>query len=260
MNEPPAQFFPGRDGARLAYRETGEGRPLIFVHGFTGDSRLTLERGPAPALAGYGYRVIAPDLRGHGESARPHDPAAYPPDVLADDGLALIDSLRLTPGSFDLAGYSLGGKVVLRLLARGAQPGRAVVGGQGLDALDAESDRTDRYRQLLARIASGEALEQGPPGSMTVAQWIIERGGDPVALSLVLDSSVATPAAALAPVAIPTLLVVGGQDPRGNTAGELAAILGNARVSRVPGNHENAPLRGELTAAILGFLGPGIGA
>ena len=57
-------------------------------------------------LAGQGYRVILPDLRGHGDSARPHDPAAYPPDALADDGLALIEQLGLT--DYDLGGYSLG--------------------------------------------------------------------------------------------------------------------------------------------------------
>jgi pimeloyl-ACP methyl ester carboxylesterase len=248
-----AQRFPARDGVPLAYWATGDGRPLILIHGFTASGQLMLEHGPAGALARQGYRVIAPDLRGHGDSARPHDPAAYPPDVLADDGLALIDWLGLRPGSFDLAGYSLGGKVVLRLLARGARPAHAVVAGQGLDALDAESSRTGGHRDLLARMARGEPFEPGTPDALA-AQWITERGGDPRAMSLVLDSFTPTPAAALRSVQVPTLVVVGDQDPRGDTAGDLAACLGQARVARVPGDHGRALLAPELTAVILDFL------
>jgi pimeloyl-ACP methyl ester carboxylesterase len=254
VNGLTAQHFPGRDGVPLAYRETGDGRPLILIHGFTASGLRMLEYGPAAALAGHGYRVIAPDLRGHGDSARPHDPAAYPPDVLADDGLALIDWLGLSPGSFDLAGYSLGGKVVLRLLARGAQPAHAVVAGQGLDALDAESSRTGGHRQLLARMASGEPFEPGTPDALA-AQWITERGGDPLAMSLVLDSFTQTPAAVLRSVTVPALVVVGDKDSRGDTAEDLAAALGNGHVVRVPGDHGGALLAPGLTVAILDFLG-----
>jgi hypothetical protein len=97
-----AGTFPGRDGLELAYRWTGEGRPLVLLHGFSGSVLQFLQHGPAAALASHGYRVIVPDLRGHGDSARPHDPAAYPPDVLADDGLALVDFLQLR--DYDLGG------------------------------------------------------------------------------------------------------------------------------------------------------------
>ncbi|HVT69698.1 MAG TPA: alpha/beta fold hydrolase [Trebonia sp.] len=256
MNGPSVRHFPGRDGVPLAYRETGDGRPLILIHGFTASGLLMLQHGPASALAGHGYRVIAPDLRGHGDSARPHDPAAYPPDVLAEDGLALIDWLGLDADSFDLVGYSLGGRVVLRLLARGAQPGHAVVAGQGLDALDATSGRTDGHRRLLARMVSGEAFAPGTPEALA-AQWITERGGDPRAMSLVLDSFTQTPVAALRAVAVPTLVVVGDKDVRGDTAADLAASLGNGDVVRVPGDHGSALMAPELTAAILDFLARG---
>ena len=152
----------------------------MLLHGLMGSGSLLAGGGPAQALAGHGYRVILPDLRGHGDSARPHDPARYPPDVLADDGLALIDHLGL--GDYHLAGYSLGGKVVLRLLARGARPARAVVGGQGLDALDAESGRTDGYRRLLAAVASGAAFAPGSPEE-AFAEWIAQTGADPRAVA-----------------------------------------------------------------------------
>src|SRR5439155_17864411 len=89
----PRVRWASRDGVELSYRSLGSGRPLVLFHGFTADGSQWVDHGPAAALAEQGYRVILPDLRGHGSSARPHDPASYPPDVLADDGLALIDHL-----------------------------------------------------------------------------------------------------------------------------------------------------------------------
>src|ERR1700722_3769772 len=124
--------FAGQDGAQLAYREIGSGRRLILLHGFLGTGSYWLDQGPADKLVEQGFRLVLPDLRGHGESTRSPDPRLYPPDVLADDGLALIEHLGLGAGEYDLGGYSLGGRIVVRLLARGAEPGRAIVAGQGL--------------------------------------------------------------------------------------------------------------------------------
>ena len=127
-----AHRFVGRDGVDLACSETGVGRSLILLHGFMGAGSYWLERGRVDVLAQQGIRVVLPDLRGHGGSAKPHDPAAYPPDVLADDGLALVEHLGLGDGDYDLGGYSLGARIVVRMLARGARPRRAIVAGQGL--------------------------------------------------------------------------------------------------------------------------------
>src|SRR2546423_7295289 len=151
--------FRGHDGLELAYRDFGTGRPLVLFHGSPGSGRDWL--GPARTLAGHGHRVLLPDLRGHGESARPHDPAAYPPDVLADDGLALLGHLGLD--DVDLGGYSFGGRVVLRLLARGVRPARAVIGGQGLDAVQRATSRTGIYHRALTALIENEPVEPGSP-------------------------------------------------------------------------------------------------
>jgi pimeloyl-ACP methyl ester carboxylesterase len=240
MTDLPVQRFHGRDGAELAWRELGTGRPVILLHGLMGSGALLAGNGLTRAIAERGYRVILPDLRGHGDSARPHDPACYPPDVLADDGLALIDHLGLD--DYRLFGYSLGGKVVLRLLARGARPARAIVGGQGLDALDAESNRTDGYRRMLAAVADGSAAKaDSPDEALALAGRLAQTGADARAIGYLLDSSVATPQDALAQVPTPTLVVVGEGDSRGASAGELAALLPNGRVAAVPGDHVTAP-------------------
>jgi len=171
--------------------------------------------------------------------------------VLADDGLALLAHLGLD--DYDLGGYSLGGRLVLRLLARGARPARAFVGGQGLDALDEDTSRTDGYRRLLTALAEGRAF---PPGSQEAqfAAWLAGTGGDPWAVRAVLDTFVATPAQALREVPVPTLIVVGAGDSRGASAGELAALLPDGRLTRVPGDHLTALDAPEFTNAVLGFL------
>jgi pimeloyl-ACP methyl ester carboxylesterase len=248
----PVQRFPSPDGVELAWREVGSGRPIVLLHGLVGGGARLAAHDLVRALSERGYRVILPDLRGHGDSGRPHDPARYPPDILADDMLALIKQLGLD--DFDLGGYSMGGKLVLRLLARGARPAHAVVGGQGLDALDAQSERTDGHRRMLAAVADGTALPAGShEGAM--ADWIRQSGVDARAVGLVLGAFVATPADALQAVSVPTLVIVGDRDSRGASAGSLAALLPHGRLVLVPGDHGTALEAPEFTAAVLQFLG-----
>jgi pimeloyl-ACP methyl ester carboxylesterase len=243
--------YPGRDGADLAYREVGDGRPLVLLHGFLTTGSLWLDHGPATVFARHGYRVILPDLRGHGDSAHPHDPAAYPPDVLADDGLALIDHLGLD--DYDLGGYSLGARAVLRMLARGARPTHAIVAGQGLDAVARATSRTSMYHRVLTALAEQTAVD---PEDEDIAQWIT---GDPLALRLVLDTHVPTSPEALRQLPTPTLVAIGDQDDGHSSADLLADALPNARFVRVPGNHFTAFTSPEFAKVTLEFLSRPLG-
>lgn len=94
--------------AQLAVDEAGVGgRPLLLVHGFTG-ARLDFAD-HLDALADAGWWVVAPDLRGHGESWQPADESAYSFDHFATDVWALVDALgweRLV-----LLGHSMGGMI-----------------------------------------------------------------------------------------------------------------------------------------------------
>src|ERR1700722_12806985 len=183
--------FAGQDGAQLAYREIGSGRRLILLHGFLGTGSYWLDQGPADKLVEQGFRLVLPDLRGHGESTRSPDPRLYPPDVLADDGLALIEHLGLGAGEYDLGGYSLGGRIVVRMLARGAEPGRAVVAGQGLSKGSGPQGGGMTHRALTA-LAEGVAPSPDSPDAQ-IAHWVAKLGADPRALVQVLDSLVRTP-------------------------------------------------------------------
>ena len=250
MTNPPTQLYPARDGMELAYREIGVGRPLVLLHGFTSNGAQWIEQSAAPAIVDRGYRLILPDLRGHGESPQPHDPAAYPPDILVDDALALIDHLGLD--DYDLGGYSLGARVVLRALTRGATPARAIVAGQGLDAITEQTSRTGTYRRLLTAMRD-DTVDPDSKDAL-FAHWIKKLGNDPQALLNVLDSLIATPLDDVRKVATPVLVVIGDRDHTHPGADDLAAELPAARFVSIPGDHYTAFVAPEFATAMMEFL------
>lgn len=246
----PVYNFRSRDGLELAYREMGTGRPLLLIHGYFSTATVNwLRYGHAAKIAARGFRVIMPDLRGHGDSAKPHDALFYPPDVLADDGLALLEHLGLT--DYDLGGYSLGARTTVRMLVRGATPARAIVAGMGLDGIMNTGGRGGYFRDVLTHLGTFK------PGS---AQWLTEAflktvGGDPVALLNVLNTFVDTPREALARIQTPTLVLNAAEDDDNGSGEELAAALPKGRYVMIPGNHMSAVTKPELGAALAAFLG-----
>jgi Predicted hydrolases or acyltransferases (alpha/beta hydrolase superfamily) len=106
-------FATAPDGVRLAYNVTGEGKPVLLVHGFASSREQNWgSTGWISRLAGEGYRVVSFDFRGHGHSGKPHDPDAYGP-VLVDDMLAVMAAAGLS--SAYVMGYSMGAILSIRL-------------------------------------------------------------------------------------------------------------------------------------------------
>lgn len=243
------RFFESFDGTRLAWRELGEGRAVVLIHGYFSNVVTNwLRYGHARTVADRGFRVIMPDLRGHGDSARPHDAASYPPDVLMRDGFALIAHLGLA--DYDLGGYSLGARTTVRMLANGAVPRRVVLSGMGLRGLVDTAGRGDYFRRILTNLGSFT------PGS---GEWLTEAflkttHGDPRALLRILDTFVDTPAEVIAAIARPTLVLVGDRDQDNGRAEELAAHLPNATFAVVPGTHMSAVTTPALGVAIADYL------
>lgn len=140
----------------LQYDEVGSGAAVVLIHGFPLNRRMWQPQ--LPALAAAGYRVIAPDLRGFGASPAGNGP--WTMDTLADDIVALLDTLQIEQAV--VGGMSMGGYVLLNLLER--YPERLAAAlflmtrAGGDDALGKER------RTVLA----GE-VEAGRPGAVTGA-------------------------------------------------------------------------------------------
>src|SRR4029434_11076265 len=97
------------DGIQLAWREVGQGRPVILLHGLFSDAQMNwIKFGHAERIAPEVFRVIMPALRAHGLSGKPHEQVHYPQLVLVRDLKELIDHLGLT--DFDLGGFSVGAR------------------------------------------------------------------------------------------------------------------------------------------------------
>lgn len=245
----PVHTFRSFDGAALAWRELGEGQPVVLLHGLFSDARTNwLRYGHAAAIAARGFRVIMPDLRAHGASARPHEASAYPADVLADDAFALLHELGLT--EFDLGGYSLGGRTVVRMLARGARPRRAIVAGMGLSGLTRTGERSAHFAHILDNLGSFEKFTP----EWNAEAFLKTTKGDPVALRLLLDSFVDTSEAAIAAIDMPVLVLSGSEDQDNGSAAALADLLPQGRLVETPGGHMSAVVKPALGQAMADFL------
>ncbi len=239
----------GVGGLPIAVHIAGEGRDLVLIHGYFSNAWTNWVRyGHAKRLVEAGFRLIMPDLRGHGESGKPHDPAAYPPDALTEDNLAVIDQLGLT--DYDLGGYSLGARTTVRMLARGAAPRRVILAGMGLRGLVNTLDKGGYYRNVLTNLGT---FERGTSEWMTEA-FLKTTKGDPVALLHILNTFVDTPAETIATFTQPTEVICGVDDQDNGVAQELVDTLPNGRYVEIPGNHMAAVTKKELGEAMVAFL------
>lgn len=241
--------FASFDGARIAWTEVGEGRAVVLLHGlFSSGATNWRKYGAATEIAGAGFRVIMPDFRGHGDSAAPHDAAAYPADVLAMDTEALIEHLELT--DFDLGGYSLGARTVVRLLARGMRPRRAILGGMGLAGITGGKERAAWFLNIIANAGTFS------PGTAeaAAATFMVQNHIDGEAVAHVLRSQLQTPIEAVRTLETRTLIVCGAQDQDNGSAADLAMELPNAAYAQIPGNHMSAVTKPDFGTAIAAWL------
>ncbi len=242
-------FISGYAGTSIAVHRLGTGRPVMLLHGLFSSAEVNwIKYGHAARLAEAGFEAIMPDLRAHGHSAAPHDPAAYPHDVLVKDMLALVSGLGLT--DYDLGGFSLGARTAVRSVLAGLTPRRLVLGGMGLEGLEGWAQRSVFFVDAIDRF---DAIKRGDPDYFA-QQFMKTMKVDRVAARLLLGSVDDTPAAALSAVTMPTLVVCGADDRDNGSAPALAAALPDGRYVEVPGTHMSSVTRPELSTAIVRFL------
>ena len=98
------------DGVEIAYREAGEGAPVLLIHGFGSNIDVNWgDTGWISTLVNAGHRVIALDNRGHGASAKLYDKSAYAAPIMAEDTRRLLDHLEIAEA--DVMGYSMGARI-----------------------------------------------------------------------------------------------------------------------------------------------------
>lgn len=123
------RFTTSADGTHIAYDVNGSGQALILLHGGGGRRQDWYEAGYIDRLKDE-FTLLTVDLRGHGESDKPLDPACYTTDRMGDDLLAVADACGLE--RFMICGYSFGGSVSRYLAARSDRVAKLVMIGNRL--------------------------------------------------------------------------------------------------------------------------------
>ena len=215
---------PNATGLRLAYDVEGGGLPIILVHGFA-SSRITNWKatGWYAALAKAGRTVAAFDVRGHGDSDKPHERAAYDEGELAR--VRLMDHLEIERA--DVMGYSMGGFICLRLLAEVPQRlNKVIIAGVGENYYRRTSVDSDAIAAGL-RVATARDVKEAVPRQFRL---FAEQGkNDLEALALCMERPRQT-ISSFPDAGVPVLIVVGATDSVAGDAQVLARAVPNAQV------------------------------
>jgi pimeloyl-ACP methyl ester carboxylesterase len=265
---PPDRFFDSA-GVRLRYVEQGEGPAVVLMHGYTGTvERHWLGNGVFAALA-RDHRVIAFDLRGHGKSGKPHEPAAYG-EVMAGDVVRLLDHLAIRRAH--VVGYSLGAIVAGRLAT--LHPDRlisvAYVAQVPMRTITPEFARFAResieelegdipFRSLVVALQPPGAT---PPADAEIRALVapLAAANDVKALAALWRGygSLLAPDAALRASGVPTMVLIGGQD---QVAAQVPALVQEHPTIRAlvvagaeHGGERGVMRRPEFMAALREFL------
>ena len=222
--------FSTADG-EFAYLDKGSGRPVVLVHGFASSARVNwLDTGWVDWLVQAGYRTIALDNRGHGDSVRLHHVEDYRLDKMSGDVLSLIEHLELP--RIRAIGYSMGARILLDFASRHSERlEQLVLGGIGGAMAKAGLDREPIAAALLAPtlddvddpVGRGYRLFADQTRSDRRALAACIRGyGRPVETTET-DR-----------ITVPTLVAVGTKDAVAGSATELAAMIPGAEVLDIP--------------------------
>jgi pimeloyl-ACP methyl ester carboxylesterase len=215
----------------IAFLDEGEGEPIVLVHGFASTKEVNwVHPGWVATLARAGRRVIALDNRGHGQSSRLYDPAAYHTATMAEDVHALMDHLALERA--DVMGYSMGARICAFLAVK--HPARlrsAVLGGLGIHLVDGvglpESIAEALEAPSLAAVAD-------PQGRMFRA-FAEQTKSDLKALAACIRGSRQTlTRGEAASIRVPVLIAVGTTDEIAGSAQALGKVIPGAEVLDIP--------------------------
>lgn len=232
------------NGIRLAYVTSGraDGPPLVLLHALGETSAAWDEIAPALGLQ---YRLIAFDLRGHGDSDWPGE---YSFELMRDDVLDALDRLGLEQVS--IIGHSLGGTVAS--LVAEARPGLV----RQLVLEDTVPPKPPAPGPAGAEEQAGRprAMPKPPPEKLPV-DW-------PLVVAIGGQLKDPDPAwwAGLLSITARTLIIAGGEDSHvpQDLMAEAAQLIPGATLVSIPAGHRvHASRPAEFTAAVLGFLRAG---
>src|SRR5215213_6185930 len=204
----------------LAYTDSGAGRPIVLIHGYPFNRSLWIEQISALSNS---YRIIAPDLRGFGDSDASQDPSTM--DRLAADVAALMDHLEIARAT--IGGLSMGGYVALAFYKQFASRVRALVLADTRAQADTEEAKQTRAQQaekalsegmagiadaMLPKLLTPETVSKRPEIVKFVRDMMLKTKPDGAAAALRGMAEREDQTELLPKISVPTLIVVGAED------------------------------------------------
>ncbi|MGH7597350.1 MAG: alpha/beta fold hydrolase [bacterium] len=255
------------NGVRLSFIDEGRGQPILFVHGFP-LSRAIWQ--PQVETLAKNFRVIAPDLRGHGESEAPA--GIYHMSTFADDLSALLEERQCGP--VVLAGHSMGGYISFAFQRRFPQQVRGLVffctragadseeGKAGREKLALRAERegaTAVAESMLPKMLAANTTASRPDLVARVRQMMLATSINGLAGSLRGMAARPSSVDLLPQIAAPTLVIAGADDliiPR-QEAETMAQGIPHAQLHLISNAGHLASLENpaEVNARLRDFLG-----
>jgi pimeloyl-ACP methyl ester carboxylesterase len=252
-------------GVRIHFVEQGQGDPVVMLHGFSGSYRDFVDFGIFESLVDEGYRAIAVDCRGYGQSDKPHDPDAYGIEMV-EDIVRLLDHLHIEKAH--VMGGSMGGAITNKL--RETHPERLLTAVLGLAGWMEEGETSSLDMNAIAdSLEKGEGLGmllraltpegEEEPSEEEIAEYERARFAhqDPKALAAVARSfgSFTVSETDLRQNTVPTLAIIGEKDPLKKGVDAMEGVMSNLEIVIIEGaNHVTAVGNPIFLESLLNFL------
>jgi len=266
----PRDGFFDSNGVRIHYVEQGSGPAVVLVHELDGSIRTWMTSGIFRDLA-RDHRVVAMDVRGHGLSGKPQDPAAYGPE-LAKDVSRLLDHLSIPRAH--VVGYSMGAEILAMLLV--TEPQRVATATLAAGAgrfrklpTDDQHMEEEALEYLTYGVSPKLFLEESPENTpdptneelrALAATALADPGRDVRALAAFSRARPARmfPAAQAGAVRVPTLGLAGSLDPELEALRALQGLRPDIMLTVIDGATHSGPRRAldrpQFLAALRAFL------
>jgi len=238
------EFFNSFDDVKIAYTDQGKGDVVLLIHGFINTKESWDSTSLKEDLLKKGFRVVALDLRGNGESDKPQTEEAYSFDAEVMDILFLMQHLRLK--KYMAVGYSRGSIVLAKLLLKTKRLKRAVLGGMGIDFTDYRWPRKIKFMNAF----NGKVTEE----TKEAVDYAKSVDADFRSLYLQQRFQPNTKKSHLAYVQAKVLVIAGSKDTDNGSPEKLHQAIPKSEFVIVDGDHNGTYKTKAFSEAIIEFL------